>query len=189
MYLQTYSIHLDSKLIEFIFDFQMNCRFNICCVSIALRLSVISIHFFPVKVPTLLHVEEKWRSVYEHLEVAPAGDKAQIFLTYSSGAGVFAYPRAIAQRINAQLYNYLRLKTDLNQRFGIVCMDFPAAPIIQVIIDFQLKEKLKREQVFNLVPSKASSKYTASSLRNKMLTVNVWARIKRHDSTSMRYHC
>lgn len=88
----------------------------------------------------MLHVKAKWQSVYEHLEAAPAGNKEQIFLTYTSGAGLFAFPRAVAQRINAQLFNYMRAKTDLNQRFGIICMDFPAAPIIQMIIDFQLKE-------------------------------------------------
>ncbi|XP_029920050.1 uncharacterized protein LOC115368182 isoform X2 [Myripristis murdjan] len=88
------------------------------------------------KVPTLLHVKEKWESVYEHLEAAPGGNKAQIFLTYSSGAGVFAYPSAIAQRINPRLYDYLRAKRDRNQRFGIITMDFPAAPLIQMIIDF-----------------------------------------------------
>ncbi|XP_026203253.1 phosphatidylinositol-specific phospholipase C [Anabas testudineus] len=91
------------------------------------------------KVPTMLHVEEKWQNVYKHLEAAPAGNKAQIFLTYSSGAGVFAFPRAVSQRINARLYDYLKAKTDLNQRLGIICMDFPAAPIIKMIIDFQLK--------------------------------------------------
>ncbi|XP_071355510.1 1-phosphatidylinositol phosphodiesterase [Trachinotus anak] len=118
------------------------------------------------KVPTLLHVKEKWQSVYEHLEAAPAGDRARIFLTYSSGAGVFAYPRAVAQRINAQLYDYLRAKTDLNQRLGIICMDFPAAPIIQTIIDFQL-EVIRRTQAFNSVPSKASLKHTISSLKKR----------------------
>ncbi|XP_028453419.1 uncharacterized protein si:dkey-266f7.9 [Perca flavescens] len=128
------------------------------------------------RVPTLLHVEEKWQSVYKHLEAAPVGNKAQIFLTYSSGAGVFAYPRAVAQRINAQLYGYLRAKTDLNQRFGIVCMDFPAAPIIQMIIDFQLKHVVKTRQAFNAVHSKAGLKFTTSSLRKKLIkhvTVNV----------------
>ncbi|XP_040904795.1 uncharacterized protein LOC121188918 [Toxotes jaculatrix] len=118
------------------------------------------------RVPTLLHVKEKWQS--EHLEAAPAGNMAQTFLTYSSGAGVFAYPRAIAQRINAQLYDYLRAKTDLNQCLGIICMDFPAAPIIQMIIDFQLKEVTNRRQAFNPLSSKASLKYKISSLRKKM---------------------
>ncbi|XP_061597778.1 1-phosphatidylinositol phosphodiesterase isoform X2 [Cololabis saira] len=96
------------------------------------------------RVPTLLHLEQKWQSVYEHLEAAPTGNMEQIFLTFSSGTGVFAHPRAVAQRINAQLYDYLQAKTVLNQRLGIICMDFPAAPIIQMIIDFQLKEVTKR---------------------------------------------
>lgn len=119
--------------------------------------------------PTLLNVEEKWKSVYEHLEAAPAGNMAQIFLTYSSGAGVFAPPRAVALRVNALLYEYLRAKTDLNQRLGIICMDFPAAPMIQMIIDFQLKEVINRSQAFNLVPSNTSLKYAISSLGKKMI--------------------
>ncbi|XP_034560228.1 1-phosphatidylinositol phosphodiesterase-like [Notolabrus celidotus] len=121
------------------------------------------------KVPTLLHVEEKWQSVYDHLEATPTGNKVQIFLTFSSGAGVFAYPRAVAQRINTQLYDYLKAKTDMNQRFGIICMDFPASPMIQMIIDFQLKEVTKRWKAFESVPTKLSLKYTLSSLRKKMV--------------------
>ncbi|XP_060916524.1 1-phosphatidylinositol phosphodiesterase [Labrus mixtus] len=120
------------------------------------------------KVPTLLHVEEKWQSVYDHLEAAPTGNKGQVFLTFSSGAGVFAYPRAVAQRVNPQLYDYLRAKTDLNQRLGIICMDFPASPMIQMIIDFQLKEVIKRRQAFQSVPNKLSLKYRISSLRKMM---------------------
>ncbi|XP_057684032.1 1-phosphatidylinositol phosphodiesterase [Corythoichthys intestinalis] len=91
------------------------------------------------KVPTLQYLEEKWRSVYEHLEAAPEGNKERMFLTYSSGAGIFAFPNTVAQQINPQLYEYLKAKTDPNQRFGIICMDFPAAPLIQTIISFQLK--------------------------------------------------
>lgn len=111
-----------------------------------------------------MHVEEKWRSVYNHLEAAPSGNKAQIFLTFSSGAGVFAHPRAVAQRINPRLYDYLGAKTDPNQRFGIICMDFPGAPIIQMIIDFQLKEVLKTKQAFHPVLSRAGLRYKTSSL-------------------------
>ncbi|MEQ2211967.1 hypothetical protein XENOCAPTIV_021977 [Xenoophorus captivus] len=94
-----------------------------------------------LQVPTLLNLEEKWQSVYKHLDAAPSGNMGQIFLTYASGAGVFAHPRAVAKGINPQLYEYLQAKTNQNQRFGIICMDFPAAPMIQMIIDFQLKEK------------------------------------------------
>ncbi|XP_041665663.1 1-phosphatidylinositol phosphodiesterase [Cheilinus undulatus] len=119
------------------------------------------------KVPTLLHVEEKWQSVHEHLEAAPAGNKAQIFLTFSSGAGVFAFPRAVAQRINPQLYDYLRAKTDQNQRLGIICMDFPASPMIQMIIDFQLREVTKRRKALYSGPHKLS----LSSLTKKLMTL------------------
>lgn len=92
------------------------------------------------RVPTLAEVEDKWLSVYNHLEAAPTGNMDQIFLTYSSGAGVFAHPRAVARRVHPQLYGYLSNKTDRNQRLGIICMDFPAAPLVQMIIDFQLRE-------------------------------------------------
>jgi len=81
-------------------------------------------------------VPEKWQSVHKHLELAPVGNKAQLFLTYTSGAGVFAYPSSIAQRINAKLYDYLTAKTGKDQRFGVIVMDYPAAPVIQMIIDF-----------------------------------------------------
>ncbi|XP_010871929.1 1-phosphatidylinositol phosphodiesterase [Esox lucius] len=88
------------------------------------------------KVPTLLHVTEKWKNVYEHLELARVGNKAGIFLTYSSGAGFFAYPRSVAQRINARLYDYLEAQAGQKRRFGIISMDFPAAPLLQMIIGF-----------------------------------------------------
>lgn len=120
-------------------------------------------------IPTLLHVKEKWQSVFEHLEAAPAGNQAQIFLTFSSGAGLLAYPRAVAQRINPQLYDYLGNKTGLNQRLGIICMDFPAAPIIQTIIDFQLKEAKKSRKAINTVFGKTSLKYIISSLKKKVI--------------------
>ncbi|KAJ8000256.1 hypothetical protein DPEC_G00202950 [Dallia pectoralis] len=88
------------------------------------------------KVPTLLHVEEKWQSVYQHLELAPVGDMARTFLTYSSGAGLFAYPRSVSQRVNVRLYDYLRAQAGQKRRLGIITMDFPAAPLLQTIIDF-----------------------------------------------------
>lgn len=79
---------------------------------------------------------EKWQSVHEHLEAAVVGDQDSIFLTFCSGAGVFAYPNAIAQRINGRLYDYLTARVGQNLRFGIITLDFPAAPLLQMIIDF-----------------------------------------------------
>lgn len=96
------------------------------------------------KVPTIVHVKEKWQSVYNHLEEAPGGNLAQIFLTFSSGAGVLAFPRAVAQRIHPQLYEYLMSKSqNPNQRLGIICMDYPSAPMIQMIINFQLRREFR----------------------------------------------
>ncbi|XP_056439141.1 1-phosphatidylinositol phosphodiesterase [Gadus chalcogrammus] len=88
------------------------------------------------KVPSLRQVPKKWQSVHKHLELAPVGNMAQMFLTYTSGTGVFAYPSAVAKRINAQMCNYLTGKTGKDHRFGVIIMDYPAAPIIQMIIDF-----------------------------------------------------
>uniref|UniRef100_A0A8C6S4Q3 Si:dkey-266f7.9 n=1 Tax=Neogobius melanostomus TaxID=47308 RepID=A0A8C6S4Q3_9GOBI len=117
------------------------------------------------KVPTVLHVKEKWQKVYAHLEKAPGGNLAQIFLTYSSGAGLLAFPRAVAQRINPQLYDYLESKSqDLNQRLGIICMDFPAAPMIQMIIDFQLRKE------FSSGDSVESLSYTTERIRHTIIT-------------------
>ncbi|KAG9355259.1 hypothetical protein JZ751_000097 [Albula glossodonta] len=88
------------------------------------------------RVPTLLHVSEKWQSVHNHLNAAAAGNKARLYLTFASGAGIFAYPNAVAQRINARLHKYLSDRAGLAKRFGIITMDFPAAPLIKMIIDF-----------------------------------------------------
>ncbi|XP_077599629.1 1-phosphatidylinositol phosphodiesterase [Stigmatopora nigra] len=101
------------------------------------------------KVPTLQHLEKKWQSVYEHLEAAPHGDKDRMFLTYSSGSGIFAFPKTVAQLVNPQLHEYLKAKRDLNQRLGIICMDFPAAPLIQTIIGFQLKATVSKPTQFS----------------------------------------
>lgn len=120
------------------------------------------------QVPTLLQVEDKWRSVYNHLEAAPAGNKGQIFLTFSSGAGVFANPSAVAQRINPQLYDYLSAKSNQNLRFGIICMDFPASPLIQMIIDFQFRAVEQNKRASNLRLPKRNLKYLTSFLTKKM---------------------
>lgn len=120
------------------------------------------------KVPTVLHVKEKWQSVYDHLEVAPGGNLAQIFLTFSSGAGVLAFPRAVAQRINPQLYVYLESKIqDPNQRLGIICMDFPGAPMIQMIIDFQLRKQFRSAQ------NVEGLKNTIENIRHKYIMHNI----------------
>ncbi|KPP65773.1 hypothetical protein Z043_115785 [Scleropages formosus] len=87
-------------------------------------------------VPTLLHVPEKWQSVQKHLEAAEVGNKDRLFLSYASGAGLFAFPSFVAQRVNVQLLEYLTVRMGKPRRFGMISMDFPAAPLLQAIIDF-----------------------------------------------------
>ncbi|KAG7271171.1 hypothetical protein CRUP_025486 [Coryphaenoides rupestris] len=86
------------------------------------------------KVFTIWHVPKKWQSVQQHLELAPVGNKAQLFLTFTSGN--IHFPLLVAKSINAKLYDYLGKKTGKDQRFGVIAMDYPAAPVIQMIIDF-----------------------------------------------------
>ncbi|XP_048848894.1 1-phosphatidylinositol phosphodiesterase isoform X2 [Brienomyrus brachyistius] len=88
------------------------------------------------KVPTFFHLPAKWETVHKHLAAAEAGNKAQMFLTYSSGAGIFAYPISVARHINARLLDHLVLRAGKPRRYGIVAMDFPDAPLLQTIINF-----------------------------------------------------
>lgn len=89
-----------------------------------------------LQVPTFLHLPAKWETVRKHLAAAEAGNKAQMFLTYSSGAGILAYPISVARHINAQLLDHIALKAGKPRRYGIVAMDFPASPLLQTIINF-----------------------------------------------------
>lgn len=90
------------------------------------------------KVPSLVpeEVKKKWTSVYTHLEAAAVGNKKQMFLTYSSGAGVLAHPNSLAKIINPRLHEYLTGYVGQRKRFGIVAMDFPGAKLVQTIIGF-----------------------------------------------------
>ncbi|KAG9279370.1 hypothetical protein AMEX_G4888 [Astyanax mexicanus] len=82
------------------------------------------------------HVEKKWKNVYTHLEKAVLGNKAQMFLTYASGASFWAHPNALAKRINPRLYEYISAHAGQKKRYGIVTMDFPGAMLVKTIIDF-----------------------------------------------------
>ncbi|XP_028647444.1 1-phosphatidylinositol phosphodiesterase [Erpetoichthys calabaricus] len=88
------------------------------------------------KVPTMMHINSKWQNVHEHLNMAAVGIRNTIFLTYSSGAGVAAYPNAVAMQINPRLLEYLQLRHGQNVRFGMIAMDFPSSMLIKTIIEF-----------------------------------------------------
>ncbi|XP_030648524.1 uncharacterized protein si:dkey-266f7.9, partial [Chanos chanos] len=90
------------------------------------------------QVPSLQteHVDQKWSSIHTHLEAAEVGSKDRIFLTYSSGASILAHPNSLAKRINPRLYDYLIERANQKRRYGIITMDFPAAPLVKLIIGF-----------------------------------------------------
>ncbi|XP_028820176.1 uncharacterized protein LOC114770419 isoform X1 [Denticeps clupeoides] len=88
------------------------------------------------KVPSLDHAAEKWTKVYSHLEKATKGDKTLVFLTYTSGASIQAWPYALARRINPLLYDYLTARAGQTRRLGIITSDYPAAPLLNATIHF-----------------------------------------------------
>ena len=53
-----------------------------------------------------------------------------LYLTHSSGTSAFAFPEAVAERLNKYLGDFLTGKG----RWGIVAMDFPSADLIDKII-------------------------------------------------------
>ncbi|XP_069035679.1 1-phosphatidylinositol phosphodiesterase-like [Lepisosteus oculatus] len=85
-------------------------------------------------VPTIFHTPQKWSGVKDHLEKARYGHRSQIFLTFASGSSGGAYPNAVADRVNPELYYYLNGFGDQTIRWGIIVMDFPASILVHKII-------------------------------------------------------
>ncbi|KAG5264390.1 hypothetical protein AALO_G00253270 [Alosa alosa] len=88
------------------------------------------------QVPSLDYVPQKWKSVYTHLERAQVDEKSRMYLTYSSGASIRAWPYALARRVNPLLYEFLTARVGTPRRFGIITMDFPGAQMCRTIISF-----------------------------------------------------
>uniref|UniRef100_H3AGV8 Phosphatidylinositol-specific phospholipase C X domain-containing protein n=1 Tax=Latimeria chalumnae TaxID=7897 RepID=H3AGV8_LATCH len=93
------------------------------------------------RVPTLYHVEKKWTNVLTNLEAARAEDCGTMYLTYSSGAGVAAYPYSVACRVNPLLHAHLERFDKEPNRWGIIAMDFPGAELVHKIIRSNLVER------------------------------------------------
>ncbi|XP_038056087.1 1-phosphatidylinositol phosphodiesterase-like [Patiria miniata] len=86
------------------------------------------------QVPSLFpeDIGRKWNATRDQLETASQGPiDTVLYLTYSSGASAFAFPEAIAERINRYLSDFLSRKA----RWGMVAMDFPDAALIDKIIN------------------------------------------------------
>ncbi|XP_077984540.1 1-phosphatidylinositol phosphodiesterase-like [Glandiceps talaboti] len=78
-------------------------------------------------------IDAKFDYVKAHLQKARHGRTSTLYLTFSSGTGLGAYPDAVAGRINPKLMQYLRRYPGRN-RWGMIAMDFPAAEIVEAII-------------------------------------------------------
>ncbi|XP_022106829.1 uncharacterized protein LOC110987958 [Acanthaster planci] len=87
-------------------------------------------------VSTLLpkDIARKRESVKRHLEKAIRGPPSTMYLTYSSGTGTFAWPVAVARKINKFLCDFLGRRIG-KDKLGIIAMDFPSSELIGKIID------------------------------------------------------
>ena len=81
-------------------------------------------------VATLFHIPGKTRKVLAHID-ASNEDMNHLYLNFSSGTGVFAYPYSVAYRVNRAL-----LEKTANQplKTGIIAMDYPGDQLIKNII-------------------------------------------------------
>ena len=78
-------------------------------------------------------IDRKRESVKRHLEKALRGPPLVMYLTYTSGTGLLAWPIAVARKINKFLGVFLDAHTG-KDRFGIIAMDFPNSELIDEII-------------------------------------------------------
>ena len=80
------------------------------------------------------HTNAKWASVESHLVTARDGAPNKLHLTFCSGTSPAAYPNAVADRTNRKLWTFMRDNTG-KRRWGVVILDFPATPLIHLIIN------------------------------------------------------
>ncbi|XP_030066415.1 uncharacterized protein LOC115474861 [Microcaecilia unicolor] len=85
-------------------------------------------------VPTIFDIGHKWASVKRNLTEAQNSEGNKMYLTFTSGCSLGAYPYSVAREINYKLYSFLEnLKKEKN-RWGIIAMDFPGSYLVQRII-------------------------------------------------------
>jgi 1-phosphatidylinositol phosphodiesterase len=86
------------------------------------------------QVPTLLPVDiaAKWRAVNSLIDRAAADTTDRWFVNFASGASLFAYPDAVAARVNPKLAT--KLAGAFAGRIGTVLMDFPTEALITRLI-------------------------------------------------------
>ncbi|GAB1605696.1 hypothetical protein Ahia01_000851900 [Argonauta hians] len=93
------------------------------------------------KVPTILdvHIGRKWQHVKSKLDVSGQDEQSSVmYITYTSGTSFWAWPKAVANRLNPRLQEYLQGKKP-KKRYGIICMDFPTITLIEMILQCNFK--------------------------------------------------
>ena len=79
-------------------------------------------------------INKKRHNVRSHLEKARQGPINTMYLTYSSGASVLAWPHAVSEQMNLFLLDFFNSKA----RWVTVAMDFPDSELIGRIIQTNL---------------------------------------------------
>ncbi|XP_029460805.1 uncharacterized protein LOC115093286 [Rhinatrema bivittatum] len=85
-------------------------------------------------VPTVFDIGWKWANTVGNLIEAQNLAYEKMFVTFSSGASMGAYPYTVANQINRHLYSLLESRKNQKTRWGIIAMDFPGAEMVQLII-------------------------------------------------------
>ncbi|MEU7293661.1 phosphatidylinositol-specific phospholipase C domain-containing protein [Streptomyces exfoliatus] len=85
-------------------------------------------------VPTILpgDIDEKVRKVTDHLTATDNDNDAhRIYVNHTSGSSAFAYPKAVADRVNEKVLGPLG---EVRNRTGEIMMDYPGYAMINTII-------------------------------------------------------
>ncbi|MBW4491244.1 MAG: phosphatidylinositol-specific phospholipase C domain-containing protein [Trichocoleus desertorum ATA4-8-CV12] len=79
------------------------------------------------KVPTILagDIDRKWNAIKSLLDEAKSDASDTWFINFTSGASAFAYPNAVAGRINHRVSAYVDDKSLSQVRLGTIVTDFP----------------------------------------------------------------
>jgi 1-phosphatidylinositol phosphodiesterase len=91
-------------------------------------------------VPTLFHIKGKWETARGHLEESAGRNRQTLYVTFLSGVGVGAYPRAVAVGAlwftGVNHYALHWLEAHVMSRTGVVMMDYPGPDLVEAILRY-----------------------------------------------------
>ncbi|XP_030066419.1 uncharacterized protein LOC115474864 [Microcaecilia unicolor] len=85
-------------------------------------------------VASIFNIDQKWSSIKINLLKAQHSAGDQMYLTFTSGCSMAAYPYTVARSINFSLYKTLEQMKNEKNKLGIIAMDFPGSFLIQLIL-------------------------------------------------------